>query len=80
VVVRDFDFFGMGTLPAETNAILIVNADAVLAQTVPTKLFEAIARWGSELRQFANTVDLSQLCDARLARGLEDKLFELLGC
>jgi hypothetical protein len=47
VVVRDFDFFGMGTLPPETDAILIVNADAVLSQAVPAKLLEPIARWGS---------------------------------
>ena len=61
MVVRDFDFFGMGTLPSETNAKLIVNADAVLSQAVSAKLFEAIARRGRELGQFANTVDLSQL-------------------
>jgi hypothetical protein len=50
MVVRDFDFFGMGTLPPETNAILIVNADAVLSQAGPAKLLETIARWCSELR------------------------------
>jgi hypothetical protein len=31
VVVRDFDFVGITFLPGETDAVLIVDADAVLA-------------------------------------------------
>jgi len=31
VVVRDLDFIGMADLPSETKAILLIDANAVLA-------------------------------------------------
>ena len=35
VVIRDFDILRLVILPAKTNSILIVDADAVLANPVP---------------------------------------------
>jgi hypothetical protein len=34
VIVRDLDFVGMTRLPVETDSILVVDPDAVLATTL----------------------------------------------
>jgi hypothetical protein len=49
VVVRDFDFVGIARLPAETDAILLIDANTVLAFAGAGEGFQAIARWHSQL-------------------------------
>lgn len=45
VVVHDFDLKGAGFGPQKTNAILIVDTDAVLIFSISYQEFEAIAGW-----------------------------------
>jgi hypothetical protein len=42
VVVGDFNAMCVGTFPAEANAPLVVDADAVLSGAVVIKFFEAV--------------------------------------
>lgn len=61
MVVNDFDIKRMTILPSKAQPPLIVDADAVLARTVPAKGFEAVPgrnaqiierRRGGQHRQF----------------------------
>src|ERR1700722_9180106 len=49
-IVRDFDILRLVVLPAKTNSILTVNADGVLAGSVPRNLFEPQAGNAPEVR------------------------------
>jgi hypothetical protein len=48
VVIGDFDIEGISLAPAEAEPPLIVDADAVLAGTIPPKCFQTIARRNSQ--------------------------------
>ena len=50
MVVGDLDVVGITCLPAKANAVLLVDADAVLAQPVAMQLFEMIPRGYGEFR------------------------------
>jgi len=60
VVVRDFDVVGITSLPAETDSILLIDADAVLSLSISHETLQPIARWDRELPQVADPVKLSQ--------------------
>jgi len=45
VIVDNLDVVGVAVSPAETDAPLVVNPDAVLTRTIPAQLLEPIA-WG----------------------------------
>src|SRR4051812_22597092 len=64
VVVRDFDVVGIAVLPSETDPILFVDANAVLATTRTTEQFQTITRRNRQLRQFAYPIQLREFpCD-----------------
>jgi hypothetical protein len=49
VVVRDFDFVGIAVLPAETNPILLVDANAMLSATIADQTLKPVAGRDREL-------------------------------
>lgn len=61
MVVRDFDFVGITSLPAETDAILLVDANTVLPMSSTGEAFEPIARRDGEFLEITNAVELRQL-------------------
>jgi hypothetical protein len=44
VVVRDFDFVGIAPLPAKTDSVLFIDADAVLTAPISLETLQSIAR------------------------------------
>jgi hypothetical protein len=61
VVIRDFDFIGINPLPAETNPILIIDADTMLTASISLKAFQSVSWWNCELAQLPNPIELCQL-------------------
>lgn len=61
MVVRDFDFRGMFTLPLEANAILIIDPNAVLAPPITFKALETITWEYCQLSDLAHPIDLIEL-------------------
>jgi hypothetical protein len=61
VVVRDFDREGMGLLPSETDAILLIDPDAVLVVPITAEPFQPVAGRHGELPELSDAVDLVQL-------------------
>ena len=57
-------------LPAEADAPLIVDADAVLALALPFQSFEAITRWGSQVPQRLGSLDHFQFPARRFLKRL----------
>ena len=66
MIVRDFNFVGIASLPSETNPILIVDPDTVLPAPVSAQPFEVIPSWNSELAKVSNSIDLIELPPANL--------------
>jgi hypothetical protein len=54
VIIRDFDVVGISSLPSETDAILLVDSNAVLTPAVPRESLEPVTRWNRQLPQIAN--------------------------
>jgi hypothetical protein len=61
VAVRDFDLIGITGLPAETDPILLIDANAVLPQPCTCEPFKTIPRRNGKLAEITNPVELSQL-------------------
>jgi len=61
VIVRDFDLFGISILPLKAYAILLVDANTVLADSIPAQSLKTIARRDREISEIANTVELIKL-------------------
>ena len=61
MVIGDFDFLGMACLPPETDAVLIVDAYAVLPATTGTKRLTPVARGNGKIAEIADSVQLVQL-------------------
>lgn len=61
MVVRDLDFVGITVLPAETNSILLIDANAVLTFAVTGQPFKAVAWRDRELPKVAHAVQLREL-------------------
>jgi hypothetical protein len=49
VVVDNLDVMGVAPEPPEANSELVVDADAVLTDTIASKLFKSIGRWHLEV-------------------------------
>jgi len=49
VVIHDLDLIGSGIRPHEADAVLVVNANAVLAFSISDQSFEPIAGRNSQL-------------------------------
>jgi hypothetical protein len=61
MVVDDFHGIRISILPLETDAPLIVDANAVLAGTVAFQLLEAIAGWNAEILKGFRGVNRDEL-------------------
>lgn len=61
VIVDDFDGFRVAVDPAETDAELIVDSDAVLATAVSFERFQAVAGWDAQVVKSAGNLQLAQL-------------------
>ena len=61
VVVRDFDFVGINPLPAETDPVLIIDADAVFTASISFKALKSVSRCNRELAQVPDPIKLRQL-------------------
>jgi hypothetical protein len=66
MIVRDFNFIGIASLPSETNPILIVDSNTVLSDPISAQPFEVIPSWNSELAKVSNSIDLIELPPANL--------------
>jgi len=64
VVIGDLDFEGIGTLPAEHDAPLIVHSDAVEPLKVADKSFQSITWRGSQIAQSRSGVKHVQFADS----------------
>jgi hypothetical protein len=65
MIVRDFDFVGVALVPTETDAPLIVDADAVLSSTIAGKSFQPIRRWYAQIVQPFSDIELNQFAPSQ---------------
>ena len=56
MIINNLDFERITISPKETNAILIVNADAVLAFSITFQGFQTIAREDCKIAQLMSRV------------------------
>ena len=61
VVVRDLDFVGISSLPAETDPVLMVYPHAVLARPGTVQDLKSVTRRNSEFSQIPYPVELVKL-------------------
>jgi hypothetical protein len=61
VIVFDADFVGMSLFPTESEAVLLVHADAVATSPTPLQTFEPVARWNREVLESSRHVQHLQL-------------------
>ena len=61
MVIYDFDSVRIALMPAEANAPLVVDADAVLPRTTAFQGFQAVAGRQGQIAQFARTIKLREL-------------------
>ncbi len=60
MVVRDLDVERVAVFPAKTHPVLIVDADAVLSQSISFQCLETVCWWRREIAKFGGAVDLDQ--------------------
>ena len=58
MVIRNLDFVSISGLPSKTNAILLINSDAVLPSSIPVQSLKAIARRNSQFEKIPHAIDL----------------------
>jgi len=58
VVVCDFNFIDISSLPSKANPVLIVDSNTVPPAPVPTQPFEVIAPWNSKFVKISDSIDL----------------------
>jgi hypothetical protein len=58
MIINDFNFEGIPTSPYEAYAILVVDPDAVLADSVSLQRFQSIAWENGNIRQHNSSMDL----------------------
>jgi hypothetical protein len=61
MIVHNLDFKGIRTSPAETNAPLLVDPNAVLPLAIAAKGLQAIARNGSKIGQRRSRLNVVKL-------------------
>jgi hypothetical protein len=57
VIVDNLDVVGVAAEPSEANSELVVDADAVLTDTIASKLFKSIGRWHLEVGEGGGGVE-----------------------
>lgn len=65
VIVRDFDVVGIAAPPGETDAILLIDTDAVLATAIARQPLEPIAGGHGKLPEIAHPIELGELPSGR---------------
>jgi hypothetical protein len=65
MVIRDFDMFSPFIGPCKANAVLLINANRVLAYSITVECFQAVSRRVAELRQRARFSERAQLSQRR---------------
>jgi hypothetical protein len=61
VVVNDLDVVSITALPAEADAPLVVDSDAVQPFAVPNEFLQAVTRWNAEVVKVVRGVNQEQL-------------------
>jgi hypothetical protein len=61
MIVHNLDFKGIRTSPAETNAPLLVDPNAVLPLAIAAKGLQAIAGNGSKIGQYRSRLNVVKL-------------------
>ena len=64
MVVDDFDVMCVTTDPAEANAKLIVDADAVLAEAIAGQFLQSISRWHFQVSEGDCGVEHDELAES----------------
>ena len=62
MIVHDLDIPSIAVTSDEADAPLIVDANAVLPESVATKGFQPVAGRDSQILETASSVDCNQLC------------------
>ena len=65
VIIGDFDFVGVLAVPAEADAILVIDSDAVLAPPVAFERLQVISRRKAQFAERGRGFELRELsqCD-----------------
>jgi hypothetical protein len=63
MVVDDLDIVGVAITPAEADAPLVVNSDAVLPFALPGELLQPITGWCPQVLEIASIVKSASACD-----------------
>jgi hypothetical protein len=58
VVIRDLDVVCIAILPSETNAVLVVDTNAVLTRAISLQPFYAVAGRNCQLQKLEGSIDL----------------------
>lgn len=61
MVINNFNVIGYVTEPFKTDAILCVDANAMLPMPIPFQCFKTITRWNSQIIEHFGRVQLLQL-------------------
>ena len=70
MIVRNFNFVGIASLPSKTNPILIVDPNTVLPTPVSAQPFEAIPAWNSKFADISDSIDLIKLPPSDLPQSM----------
>ena len=70
MVVRDLDVVGMVGLPSETDAVLVVDTDAILTCSLSSQPLEAVSWWHSEVEEADDAIQLIELPSCYGPQGL----------
>jgi len=66
VIVDNLDFVGIPISPLETDAPLIIDTNAMLAQPIPYQFLQAIGWWASQVLQRSCVVEHTQFAQGNL--------------
>jgi hypothetical protein len=72
MVVRNLHIEGVSLTPYEAEAVLIVNADAVLALPITLQPFQAISRWQDKVLQSTGSIQHLQLLERNAKDGARE--------
>jgi hypothetical protein len=60
MIVGDFYVLGVLAIPSKAYAVLVVDADAVLAGSISLQCFESIAWWESQFVESRGSLQLGE--------------------
>ena len=74
MVVGDFNLLGISILPVKAHAILLIDSNAVLTNSIPPQPFKPISRRDRKLKKLAHTVELVEFVPSSLPQGFRKGL------